>query len=278
MSSKTKGLRPRAELGTLQAPLECLCHVPHQAALVPHHKGGRVGCANGRSYHVMGLLFFLPHHAIHKHTHTWRCSAWTQARKPFIADIMLLAKGLRLGSLRHWRPPCLRLCGIVPDKAVWASGMDQDSRWRKRCDDLYRIPRSWLLLPEEELEPKRRELQQLAQAGRRWAAGDKHPWEIFVTSLHSMFLAVLQARKLKDDESGLLFPVPAQNEKRDTYPWHHLQLPQPRGIPPKIPIIGQLPREWKWVPDLLPMVLRWHAELEWIKMPPAHERIPRAHW
>ena len=26
------------------------------------------------------------------------------------------------------------------------------------------------------------------------------------------------------------------------------------------------------------MVLRWHTELEWLKMPPAHERIPRAHW
>ena len=120
-------------------------------------------------------------------------------------------------------------------------------------------------MPEEEPEPKRRELRQLAEASRQWAAENKHPWEIFVTSLHIMFLAVLQARKQKDDESGLLFPVPAQNETRDTYPWHQLQLPRPRGIPPEIPIIGQLPREWKWGPDLLPMVLRWHAELEWIK-------------
>ena len=92
-----------------------------------------------------------------------------------------------------------------------------------------------------------------------------------------MFLAVLRAKKLKDDESGLLFPLPARHETRDTYPWHQLQLPRPRGIPPKLPVIGQLPREWKWGPDLLPMVLRWHAGLEWLKMPPAHERIPRAH-
>ena len=82
-----------------------------------------------------------------------RCSAWAQARDPFIADVMLLAKGLRPGSLRDW-PPCLRLCGIVPNKAVRTGGMDQDSRWRRRCDDLYRIPRSWLFLLEEELEPK----------------------------------------------------------------------------------------------------------------------------
>ena len=58
------------------------------------------------------------------------------------------------------------LCGIVPHKAVRTSGIDQDSRRRKRCDDLYRIPRSWLFLHEEELEPKRKEVQQLAEAGR----------------------------------------------------------------------------------------------------------------
>ena len=87
----------------------------------------------------------------------WWCSAWTRAKEPFIAEVMLLTKGLRLGSLRDW-PPCLRLCGIVPNKAVRTSGMDQDNRWRKRYDDPYRIPRSWLFLPEEELEPKRKEL------------------------------------------------------------------------------------------------------------------------
>ena len=54
--------------------------------------------------------------------------------------------------------------------------------------------------------------------------------------------------------------------------------PRPHGIPPEIPVIGQLPKEWKWGPDLLPMVLWWHAELEWLKMPPAHDHIPRAHW
>ena len=207
----------------------------------------------------------------------WRCSAWAQARDPFIADVMLLANGLRLGSLRDW-PPCLRLCGIMPDKAVRTIGMDQDSRWRKRCDDLYGVPRSWLFLPEEELEPKRKELQQLAEAGRQWAAGDKDPWEIFVTNLHGMSLAVVRARKRKEDESGLLFPVSALHEKRDTYPWHQLQLPRPHRIPPEILVIGQRPREWKWGPNLLPMVLRWHVALEWLKMPPAHKCVPRAHW
>ena len=166
----------------------------------------------------------------------------------------------------------------VSHKAVRASGMDQDSRWCKHCDDLYRIPRSGCSYPKRSRSLKRRELQQLAEAGFQWAAGDKHPWEIFVTSLYSMFLVVLRAKKLKDAESRLLFPVPAHNENRNIYPWHQLQLPRPRGMPPEIPVIGQLPREWKWGPDLLPMVLRWHAKLEWIKMPPAYEHIPRAHW
>ena len=126
------------------------------------------------------------------------------------------------------------------------------------------------------MEPKRKELQHLAEAGRQWAAGDKHPWETFMTNLHGMFLAVVRARKLKDDELGLPFPVSAQHEKRDTYPWHHFQLPRPRGIPPEITVTGQLPREWKWGPDLLPMVLRWHAESEWLKMPP-NMNVSRGH-
>ena len=43
-----------------------------------------------------------------------------------------------------------------------------------------------------------------------------------MSSLHSMFPAVLRARKLHNDKSGLLFPNLTQNEKRDTYPWHQL--------------------------------------------------------
>ena len=64
-----------------------------------------------------------------------------------------------------------------------------------------------------------------------------------MTNLHAMFLAVVRTRKLKDDESRLLFPVSARHEKQDTYPWHQLQLPRPRRIPLEIPVIAQLPRE-----------------------------------
>ena len=99
-----------------------------------------------------------------------------------------------------------------------------------------------------------------------------------MTCLHSMCLAVLRARTLKDDESGLLFPIQTPNDKRDMYPWHQFQLPRLRGIPPDIPVIEQLPGEWKWGPDLLPPIPRWHSELEWLKMLQPHARIPRAHW
>ena len=96
--------------------------------------------------------------------------------------------------------------------------------------------------------------------------------------LHGMFLAVLRARKMRDDESGLLFPVQASSGKRDTYPWFRLQFPQLRELPTDTPVIGQLPREWKWGPDLLPMVLQWQSRLMWLKLPPIHEHLPRAHW
>ena len=54
------------------------------------------------------------------------CSTWTQATAPFIADLMLLARGLQLGALRDW-PPCMRLYGIVSEKVVRTIGMDQNS-------------------------------------------------------------------------------------------------------------------------------------------------------
>ena len=43
-------------------------------------------------------------------------------------------------------------------------------------------------------------------------------------------------------------------------------------------MLGPLPREWRWGPDLLPMVLNWLSELQWLDLPPAEERQPRAHW
>ena len=38
--------------------------------------------------------------------------------------------------------------------------------------------------------------------------------------------AVLRARKLREDESGLLFPIMSKNDRRATHPWYQLQLPR----------------------------------------------------
>ena len=43
-------------------------------------------------------------------------------------------------------------------------------------------------------------------------------------------------------------------------------------------MLGPLPREWRWGPDLLPVVLSWLLELQWLDLPPAEERHPKAHW
>ena len=47
---------------------------------------------------------------------------------------------------------------------------------------------------------------ELALMGHQWAVDDENPLQ-FVHKLHVMFLAVLRAKKEKEDEAGLLFPV-----------------------------------------------------------------------
>ena len=161
---------------------------------------------------------------------------------------------------------------------VLASGIGEGERWRKRCMDLGRVPRHWLQRPLEDVEDRLREVDALAEAGAAWAAQDTHPWQLFAMKLHEMFLGVLRDRKGADNEAGCLFPTSHRKEPRNTYPWHLLQLPQPQGVPTVPPVLGAMPREWRWGPDLLPMVIRWTTELQWLKMPPAERRRPQAHW
>ena len=96
--------------------------------------------------------------------------------------------------------------------------------------------------------------------------------------LHEMFVSVLRERKGAEDEARSLFPTDHPKEPRNTYPWHLLQLPQPQGVPMIPPVLGAMPREWQWGLDLLPMVIRWTTELQWLKMPPPERRRPQAHW
>ena len=56
---------------------------------------------------------------------------------------------------------------------------------------------------------------ELALAGQQWAAEDNNPLEQFVQQLHAMFLAVLWARKEREEEENLLFPA----ERRKVELW-----------------------------------------------------------
>ena len=149
--------------------------------------GGRGGCDS-----VLGGGCLYPWFHTHTHTHTqthtqqepedkehflWRCTAWKAKREPLIAEIMLVAKVLKLDSLREW-PPCIRLCGMIPDSVVLASCIGEGERWRKRCMDLGRVPRHWLQRPLEDVEDRLREVDRLVEAGAAWAAQDDHPWQL----------------------------------------------------------------------------------------------------
>ena len=89
-----------------------------------------------------------------------------------------------------------------------------------------------------------------------------------------MFLVVLRARKEKEDEAGLLFLVERRKAPQDCYPWHQLQLPSPRACPTHLPLVGTLPRDWKWGAVFLPALPRWLSELMWLQ---PDEGLPQGH-
>ena len=115
-----------------------------------------------------------------------------------------------------------------------------------------------------------RAVQRLPQ----WAHNDQNPPEQFVRHLHCMFLAVLRARKQRDEEECLLFPVEQRKAPQEQYAWHQPQPPFPRPYRTQLPAIGQLPRDWKWGPDFQPAILRWLLELQWL---PRDDNLPEAH-
>ena len=119
-----------------------------------------------------------------------------------------------------------------------------------------------------------RQREELALAGHQWAHDDHSPLELFVRQLHCMFLAVLQARKQRDEEECLLFPVERRKAPQEQYPWHQLQPPFPRPTKTQLPAMGHLPRDWKRGPDFQPSILRWLSELQWL---PRDDNLPEAH-
>ena len=75
------------------------------------------------------------------------------------------------------------------------------------------MPSYWEPSPQEALENT-----ELALMGHQWAADDENPLEQFVHKLHGMFLAVLRAKKEKEDEEGLLFPVERRKAQVEPLP------------------------------------------------------------
>ena len=105
----------------------------------------------------------------------------------------MLAKAIKLGVLSTW-PPCIRLCGLLPESVVRRSGRAREAGLKKQRRKLNRVSRHW--------EPTPREAQvhiELALMGHQWAAEDTNPLEQFAQKLHGMFLAVLRARNKWED-------------------------------------------------------------------------------
>ena len=119
----------------------------------------------------------------------WWCEAWKANRDPSLPEIMLLAQALKLGALSEW-PPCLRLCGLLPESVVTHSGLARGPGWKKHCRELNRVSQHWVLDQGEDYKEACRQRGELARAGQQWANDDQNPLEQFVHQLHGMCVCV----------------------------------------------------------------------------------------
>ena len=203
----------------------------------------------------------------------WWCEAWKATRDPFLPEVMLMARALKLGALLEWSP-CLRLCGLLPESVVTHSGLAQGPGWKQRRRELNRVSRHWVPDPREGYEKACRQRGELALAGQRWADNDQNPVEQFVHRLHGMFVVVLRGRMQREEEACLLFLVEQRKAPQDCYPWHQLQPPFPRPCWTELPELGPLPSDWKRGDNFLRAVLRWLSELQWLL---SDDSLPEAH-
>ena len=204
----------------------------------------------------------------------WWCEGWADACSPFMTDVMLLAKAVKLGSLTE-RWACLRLRRIEPEGTVTVSGMDEGRRWCQRCKEMKRLTRSWPLQPPEEVADRPREIDALAAAGEKWAKQDNHPWKLFTICLHNMFLVVLRAHKVKEDEMCSSTP------STEKYP--RTRTPSTSCSCHNSPQNGRRRQCW----DDFEKLVMGHGtvagdtgmdlRMRWLDKPPPVDRQPRAH-
>ena len=101
------------------------------------------------------------------------------AREPFLSEVMLLARAIKLGALSTW-PPCLRLCGLMPESVVARSRLSRGPGWKKKCREVHRVSRHWEPGPGETWEEASRQGAELGLAGQQWADADTIPLEQFL--------------------------------------------------------------------------------------------------
>ena len=82
-----------------------------------------------------------------------------------------------------------------------------------------------------------------------------------MTSLHAMFVSVLAARKLRDQQAPKLFPT-VRPKTRSAYPYHQLVGPMPPP-PRSVCLHNPTTRTWPWEKPLLADLLAWLCALQW---------------
>ena len=85
----------------------------------------------------------------------------------------------------------------------------------------------------------------------------------FIQALHAMFVAILAARKVRDQQAPELFPTMCP-QARSAYPYHQLVGFMPPPPPSARPVCLQNPtaRTWPWEKPFLADLLAWLRALQ----------------